>query len=123
MLTQLNRERLKVQLFDAPYKKFDGHKIRVAISSNPDWYRKLYKDYPYLKRDRVVTALTKLIINPCRENRLESALRDIALDVLYKDGDMKREDYPRMLVKDSDDHDMSWEDLVVEVTNEDDLPF
>lgn len=42
MLSELESQFLEVVLLDAPEPNFDGHKIRVAVNKNPQWYSDYY---------------------------------------------------------------------------------
>lgn len=46
MLHELEERRLEVGLIPAPEKQHVGHCIRVAIESNPEWYRELCALFP-----------------------------------------------------------------------------
>jgi hypothetical protein len=41
MADELENNRLEVMLVAAKTEKHHGHKMRVVVSTNPDWYRKL----------------------------------------------------------------------------------
>lgn len=107
MLKQLQREKLKVILVDAPRKMFEGHKIRVATNSNPEWYRELYRNNKHLKRDRVIYNLTQLCNNPDQRGVLADQLREVALTIkagdTMEDNEIKndRAEYKRVLVWDT----------------------
>ena len=57
LLSELEHTRLSVDLIPAPDPRFAGHKIRDAVSQNPDWYRHLYRSHSYFRRDRSLRAL------------------------------------------------------------------
>ncbi|MCA9486340.1 MAG: hypothetical protein KC548_01690 [Nanoarchaeota archaeon] len=60
-LNELRTQRLTVILIPAPYPQFSGHRIRVAQSHNPLWYRALYEQYsPNLRRDRSLHSLERI---------------------------------------------------------------
>jgi hypothetical protein len=67
-LESLELERNRIVLVPAPRKNFDGHKIRVQETKNPDWYREF--GVPYwrsrrsfqLKRVRVERALRRVCV-------------------------------------------------------------
>lgn len=62
MLWELQNNRLEVALVPAPEPKFEGHKIRVAISQNCDWFRWYFKETGgKARRKDCATALKKLI--------------------------------------------------------------
>lgn len=60
LLKELESRRLEVLLIPAPDPKFEGHKIRVAENSNPDWYQELYHSYRHFRRDRSKKALSRI---------------------------------------------------------------
>lgn len=41
LATELDNERLCVELFPARHPRFPGHMVRVATGANPLWYRRL----------------------------------------------------------------------------------
>ena len=56
----LKQNKLSVSLIDAPYPRFEGHKIRVVNSRNPEWYSSMYQSYFHFRRDRSLRALDRL---------------------------------------------------------------
>jgi len=42
LLTGLETQSLEVILVDAPEPNFEGHKIRLAVNRNPQWYSNYY---------------------------------------------------------------------------------
>ena len=63
MLHGVRHDRCEVILLPAPKPKFSGHKTRVAISQNPDWYRWAVSYYGQsrIKRTRMVDYLTRIV--------------------------------------------------------------
>jgi hypothetical protein len=77
LLHDLERERLRVELYPAPDPHFDGHMIRVAVERNPAWYRRFVRWTPagsLTKRSRVVRALLRAAAGYIRGNGYEAAL-------------------------------------------------
>ncbi len=60
LINDLQEHKLKVVLVEAPEPKFDGHKIRIVESRNPEWYSKLYHSYSSFRRDRSLRALERI---------------------------------------------------------------
>ena len=60
LINDLQEHKLKIVLAEAPEPKFEGHKIRVVESRNPEWYSKLYHSYDYFRRDRSLRALERI---------------------------------------------------------------
>lgn len=79
-LRELEEFRNLVTLVPAPAQNFDGHKIRVMESRNPDWYIEFGADYwrgPrqfQLKRCRVERALERVVSGKVRGNGYEVGL-------------------------------------------------
>jgi hypothetical protein len=70
----------KIGFVPAPSQNFDGHKIRVVESRNPEWYIEFGKKYwrgPRqfgLKRERVIKALKRVAAGRVRGNGYERGL-------------------------------------------------
>ena len=58
--SDLSAKRLYVVLIDAPYPRFEGHKIRSVVSRNPEWYRRMHQGNPNLKRKRSLSSLERI---------------------------------------------------------------
>ena len=50
LLAELESHRLEVALVPAPRPRHDGHAVRVAVSRNPSWYRRLCAWFPSSRR-------------------------------------------------------------------------
>lgn len=79
-LKDLEQHQNRIVLVPAPQPSFDGHKIRMVESRNPDWYIQFGKEYwprPReftLKRARVVKALERVVKGRVRGNGHEKDL-------------------------------------------------
>ena len=79
-LVDLEQNRNRIILVPAPEPQFEGHKIRVVESRNPDWYIEYGKAFwpePRqfaLKRRRVVKALQRVVKGRVRGNGYEKDL-------------------------------------------------
>ena len=61
LYSDLNDNRLSIVLAEPPNKRFEGHKIRIIESFNPEWYSNLWRQYyPNLRRDRTLKTLDRL---------------------------------------------------------------
>lgn len=60
LFDELKYKRMIVGLIDAPKPRFDGYKIRVLYSPNPEWYSRLYSACEHFRRDRSLSALEKI---------------------------------------------------------------
>lgn len=62
LIENLNYSCLEVILVPAPVQRHEGHKIRVAINKNPEWYREIYHSWctDHFKRHRAVEALQRI---------------------------------------------------------------
>ena len=58
--SDLKQNKLSVVLVPAPYERFEGHKIRVVNSRNPEWYSEMHGQYSHFRRDRSLRALNRL---------------------------------------------------------------
>ncbi|MFB6089079.1 MAG: hypothetical protein ABEK36_04845 [Candidatus Aenigmatarchaeota archaeon] len=78
MLDELENNRLEVTLYDAPRKRYPGHKIRVAENHPPDWYRDIFhKNELNYRRDRTTRALERIMMRndpPFQEDNTSSAV-------------------------------------------------
>lgn len=61
LIDDLTANKLKVVLVPAPEPKFQGRKIRVVESQNPEWYRELYLLHNYFRRDSSFRALERIV--------------------------------------------------------------
>lgn len=62
MLESLTGSCLRVVLVDAPYSQFPGHKIRVAVEHNTEWYKRVFASRERkVDRESVKLALTRVI--------------------------------------------------------------
>ena len=60
-LEELKHRKLEVILVPALDPHHEGHKIRMAVNENPEWYKKLYWHYhPNFRRDRTLRSLRRL---------------------------------------------------------------
>lgn len=50
LLAELEGNRLEVALVPAPRPSHEGHAVRVAVSRNPAWYRRLCAIFPSSRR-------------------------------------------------------------------------
>lgn len=80
-LEELESHHNRIVLVPAPSKNFDGHKIRVQESKNPDWYIRFGVAYWrskrsfQLKRRRVEKALRRVaVVGIVRRNGYETKL-------------------------------------------------
>ncbi|MEK6819867.1 MAG: hypothetical protein AABY03_01560 [Nanoarchaeota archaeon] len=58
--SDLKANKLSVVLADAPYQRFEGHKIRVVNARNPEGYSAMYQSYFHFRRDRSLNSLERL---------------------------------------------------------------
>jgi len=104
MLTQLEQNRLEVDLIDAPEPMHVEHKIRVKNSSNPVWYSELCVNNPgtwfkrthkssargtAIRRKYIILLLNRLIKN----NPIESKYNEQLLEIAQEMNDGTRPDY------------------------------
>ena len=79
-LDELESQFNRIGFVPAPQQNFDGHRIRVIESRNPDWYIEYGKKFwrgPRqfdLKRERVVKALKRVVAGRVRGNGYERDL-------------------------------------------------
>lgn len=79
-LEELETRRNKIALVPAPDSHFEGHKIRVIESRNPDWYIKFGAKYWKserqfdLRRHRVENAFRRVLSGRVRGNGYEREL-------------------------------------------------
>lgn len=79
---------LKVILIPAPDPHFPSHKIRVAVSHNPEWYSELYRQYNYFRRDRSEKALKRISEfndQPYLEKSIGAVLHIFYYDKIYRE--------------------------------------
>jgi hypothetical protein len=85
-LRSLDEQRNVIGLAPAPRPSFDGHKIRVMVERNPDWYRHLHSTHGWsrrgsrVKRSRVIKALQRIVESRVRSNGYEARLLEILND-------------------------------------------
>ena len=58
--SNLKQNKLSVSLIDAPYQRFEGHKITIVNVINPESYSSMYQRYFHFRRDRSLNALERL---------------------------------------------------------------
>jgi hypothetical protein len=63
ILEDLNKFSLQVILIDAPQKKFEGHKIRIAVNRNSEFWKDFYYSYGKCNKKKVYKFLEKIIYN------------------------------------------------------------
>ena len=77
---QLEQQQNRIILVPAPEPHFEGHKIRVVESRNPQWYIDFGEQYWkgdrkfMLKRSRVIQALQRVVKGRVRGNGYEREL-------------------------------------------------
>jgi len=103
MLGQLKENKIKVILIPAPDPQFSGHMIRASIESNPEWYSELcnnnprkrkrgeIKNYSYIKRDRIIKLLQKLINGNISRCKYTNDLIEIAKKMKIENEEKRRE--------------------------------
>lgn len=69
LLQELRLHKLEVVLIDAPEPQFEGHKIRVATSRNPEWYTELYYYLGRPSRRKIMLSLEYLAENDSPRDR------------------------------------------------------
>ena len=90
MLEDLASNCLKICLIDAPEPKHTGHKVRVAFTQNPEWYRQLCLNHPAksrthkrkfdtaVKRQHIIRLLSRLACGLESTSIYAKELRNIA---------------------------------------------
>lgn len=79
-LNTLDTQRNVIELVPAPDPHFAGHKVRVQVEANPEWYIEFGNDYWKsereftLRRGRVIKALQRVIDGRVRGNGYEKLL-------------------------------------------------
>lgn len=62
----LEENRLEVILQPAPEQRFIGHQVRRVVSENPVWYQNFYADTEWVRRDRTLNSLEKIVLEEDR---------------------------------------------------------
>lgn len=76
MRAELRNQYLDVTLVPAPDPKFTGHKIRVAVNSNPGWYRDLWHEYAKVRAKKGRLRKTTSSIGRSRINKALSEISE-----------------------------------------------
>ena len=96
MLNELEFNRLTVVLGEAQWPQFTGHKVRVAIEVNADWYRLFCAGYPSERNNRrgkfdtrvrrkdTIRVLRKLANEKKTSSKYAKPILDIARTLKYK---------------------------------------
>jgi hypothetical protein len=60
LYNDLMKNRLDIDTMPAPQPQFSGHKIRIVLSRNPEWYGDLFPSFGR-RRDYLSNALLRII--------------------------------------------------------------
>lgn len=77
LLKDLEENKHKVGLAPAPRPMFEGHKIHVVVSSNPEWYSELYEEQGYVRRKTVVSALVRISKRIVRNYKYDKMMLEV----------------------------------------------
>ncbi len=83
---ELKRFKPEVILVSAPQPRFEGHKIRMAVNRNPDWYSDLYWKRSNFRRDLSLRALDRIR----NETDRSFIVRPYKYDAVYREMIQKR---------------------------------
>ena len=84
----IKNNKLKVVLVLAPKLHFIYHKIRIAVSYNPKWYRELYWEFNLFRRDRSEKSLfriSKNIDKPFSDTNIGAVKSKYFYDKVYRE--------------------------------------
>lgn len=86
MFYSLNYNQLKVGLVDAPDPRHEGHKVRIALGNNTQWYKDFFANRgKNTDRQRVLDALWRMIKNKKPIGTYDHEIFDAVKEYLQND--------------------------------------